>query len=223
MAEETSVLYLSLDSKIYLLICSRLDPLDLLRLSQTCTKMHSLITQKPVWQQALKTTCFRNALFESSFPLDLMTIEDLKRAAAWTCPVAPDAPSRSISQLRNCEHASHRTVYKFAVRELLGTHWRVSHPWRPFPALHVESCNFAEGSWHCWSLVRDSIRNHVVLGVVYMKYDWHVIGISTPIRHERDSIRFVVGIGIPGSDIRLRVYEIGPIPKDCALDRSVET
>ncbi|KAF5330138.1 hypothetical protein D9611_010647 [Ephemerocybe angulata] len=213
MAEEASILYLSLE--MHLLIFSHLDALDLLRISMTCFTMHTLIDQKGVWKQSLKNTCSRNALFEPSFPLDLMTIDDLKHAALgpalWHHTVLW-APSRGSSEIPSMPHTERCISSQY------------ENSWTPTGVFLIPGGRFLLCTSRAAISLKDlgvagpSFEVHkepVVLGVVYMKYDWQVIGISTPIRHGRDSIRFVVGIGIPGSDIR--VYEIGPIPKDCAL------
>lgn len=179
--------------------------------------MHTLIDQKGVWKQSLKNTCSRNALFEPSFPLDLMTIDDLKHAALgpalWHHTVLW-APSRGSSEIPSMPHTERCISSQY------------ENSWTPTGVFLIPGGRFLLCTSRAAISLKDlgvagpSFEVHkepVVLGVVYMKYDWQVIGISTPIRHGRDSIRFVVGIGIPGSDIRLRVYEIGPIPKDCAL------
>lgn len=49
--------------------------------SQTCKQLHKALSDIGIWKAALRELCRREHLFEPSFPIEEMEVQDLQRAA----------------------------------------------------------------------------------------------------------------------------------------------
>ncbi|KAF5335381.1 hypothetical protein D9611_011681 [Ephemerocybe angulata] len=67
--------------ELHTLVFSHLEPEDLLNLGSTCKTFREIVSQRGVWESALRMVCARDGLFTPSYPFDEMDLCDLKRAA----------------------------------------------------------------------------------------------------------------------------------------------
>ncbi|KAF6764510.1 hypothetical protein DFP72DRAFT_1163450 [Ephemerocybe angulata] len=73
---------LALPLELYLYFLQELHPPDLLSLGQTCKLIRSIVSQRHVWEAALRATCRLNQVFEPSYePIGELSLGELQRAA----------------------------------------------------------------------------------------------------------------------------------------------
>ncbi|KAF6754919.1 hypothetical protein DFP72DRAFT_354785 [Ephemerocybe angulata] len=71
----------SLPLEIHALVFLDLELVDLVYLGWTCRAFREIVSQRVVWENALRMVCARDGLFTPSYPFDEMDLCDLKRAA----------------------------------------------------------------------------------------------------------------------------------------------
>ncbi|KAF5331249.1 hypothetical protein D9611_013103 [Ephemerocybe angulata] len=73
---------LALPLELYLYFFQELHPPDLLSLGQTCKLIRNTVSQRHVWEAALRATCRLNQVFEPSYePIGELSLGELQRAA----------------------------------------------------------------------------------------------------------------------------------------------
>ncbi|TEB21906.1 hypothetical protein FA13DRAFT_1741444 [Coprinellus micaceus] len=73
---------LGIPGDLWIEIAVKLDPLDVLILSETCRTLYSLLTEKSVWIRVLRIVVRSLGSFIPSYSLSSMSVRELQRAAA---------------------------------------------------------------------------------------------------------------------------------------------
>ncbi|KAF9009915.1 hypothetical protein BDQ17DRAFT_1347136 [Cyathus striatus] len=79
--------------ELHRLVLFFLGPLDILSLQRVCKQIHSLTNERNLWIQNLKEMCEQNAVFFPTYPIEVMTLQELKLSAT--------RPERFLSFLEN--------------------------------------------------------------------------------------------------------------------------
>ncbi|KAF9052064.1 hypothetical protein BJ165DRAFT_1591832 [Panaeolus papilionaceus] len=82
---------LDLPLDVYVYLCCFIDPLDIISLSQTCSKLRVSSHERHIWTSALKTMCHRNLIPATTFKTAELSVEELKHSST--------APSRLLSKI----------------------------------------------------------------------------------------------------------------------------
>ncbi|KAF7764058.1 hypothetical protein Agabi119p4_8595 [Agaricus bisporus var. burnettii] len=90
--QDTESKIMSLPPDVLISLMRFLRPLDLIALRQTCRYLYEANNRRIVWITALIDVCVENDVFLPTFPIDVMTTEQLLRAAT--------SPSRLSAFLR---------------------------------------------------------------------------------------------------------------------------
>ncbi|KAJ3525818.1 hypothetical protein NMY22_g10418 [Coprinellus aureogranulatus] len=67
--------------ELWIDVVGDLEPIDVLRLSQTCSFLYKVLWTHDIWTRILRSICRRYQLFEPSYPMDDMDIPHLQRVA----------------------------------------------------------------------------------------------------------------------------------------------
>ncbi|PPR00141.1 hypothetical protein CVT24_008943 [Panaeolus cyanescens] len=105
-----NVLELPADIWFYLLLSTptKLKPVDIIALSQTCNALYRILSGKGFWWCLLKIVCAKNGIFLPSFNKDEMTARDIKRAVL--------APGRMASILKRLQHQTEECIQASPVK-----------------------------------------------------------------------------------------------------------
>ncbi|KAJ3547248.1 hypothetical protein NMY22_g1721 [Coprinellus aureogranulatus] len=177
----------------------------------TCQALRGTISQKDVWKPALKATCAKHRLFEPSFPMQLMSVDELRRSA-----MGPMRWYRMCASLtdekRILEPRSDTFVQSFT--DLYGRHGRQLHlvsGGRYMLARASEQITL-------WDLGCPYTQHskHLLLDTVRFEGPQHVADVSNPVIEKSNFLRFTARVEMKTHMLgdRLQVYEVGPLPED---------
>ncbi|RXW15973.1 hypothetical protein EST38_g9884 [Candolleomyces aberdarensis] len=118
MPSNPSPSLITLAFELHMLIFSDLAPKELLTLGQTCKELHEVMSDRAVWEAALRSVCREYSLFEPSFPFKSMDVPHLQRATfgptLWQRRLAkaaaqevPLVPSETEVRLKDQEERSY--------------------------------------------------------------------------------------------------------------------
>ncbi|TRM56984.1 hypothetical protein BD626DRAFT_226443 [Schizophyllum amplum] len=130
--DEPAAGLLSLPAELLLGIQSLLEPLDVAALQSTCTTLQGPSICRAVWLNTLRQVMDRNDVFTPTFPLDEMTISELRYAAI--------RPQVFLRRLKRCASEAVDAIgyLKYSALRAIDLYWP-THP------EHVEE--------HIWSVI----------------------------------------------------------------------
>ncbi|KAF5331199.1 hypothetical protein D9611_013113 [Ephemerocybe angulata] len=208
---------LSLPLELYLCIIQELHGPDILSLGQTCSTIRRAVTDRRVWEAALRVTCRLNQLFEPSYyPLENLDLPELQRAALepWRrsasftsgsfieTPYESEGSGTSRSVLRKDiklggggDHLDFEDVYIVpGGRYVLARTEKYICLW-----------DMGQTSKVPWNTMPDRLTPSSIMWVTDGRVIWDM---SAPKAVDITSFRFATS----ENETDLRVYEVGPLP-----------
>ncbi|KAJ3535320.1 hypothetical protein NMY22_g6540 [Coprinellus aureogranulatus] len=70
-----------LPAELHFQIFFELEPHDLLQLKAVCSPLRDLVSERHVWEYALKKMCLENHIFEPTYDINAMSVFDIQRAS----------------------------------------------------------------------------------------------------------------------------------------------
>ncbi|KAJ2922969.1 hypothetical protein H1R20_g14122, partial [Candolleomyces eurysporus] len=208
--------FLDLPVDLHLNILSELQPQNLVELGKTCRQMRQIIDEKIVWTAALHRTCQSHKLFKPSFPIELMDVRDLKRAA-----LGPSLLDSMLPKALHTEGYRYHSLVPEAETTLVRPSSQYSSTTEPNRVFLIPGGRYllatTKSSLMLWDLgpaamvSRGDCPQPVMLETIGIS---GLFRMSVPTIHCPTTVWFILAIHTgDGHAIRLVAYELGPIPR----------
>jgi hypothetical protein len=157
---------------------------------KTCKALNGVVSQREVWRSALKKTCEKHSFFEPSFPMDSMTLDELRRSAMgprrWYQKIA-----KSIRMQEPLQPSSNRLIL---VHEDETTHARIHII--PGGRYLLASTDYSITLWDLGSPYMEQCSPRILHT---LRFKARVSDVSSPVIYNTSLLRFTAQVEMMGS------------------------